>query len=297
MAVETAVETAVLRTVAYVDVFDYPPTAAQIHRYLEGVAASRADIDAVLANGRLIPHKLIRRDDYFMLPHRAALAAVRRQREAVSRRLWPKAQRYGRFMARLPFVRMVAVTGSLTMNNAQEEADIDYLVVTANGRLWLCRAFIVVLVRLARRAGVELCPNYILAENALEFTGRDLYTAHEVTQMVPLFGLDVYQRIRALNDWTAVFLPNAAGPPDVCRPYAPGKLQTLLERPLQTAVGTWLNDWEMNRKIRRLRAQETDNSETAFTADYCKGHFDAHNHHTLAAYRQRIESIFNNLSL
>lgn len=289
----TDVDTAVLRTVAYADVFDYPLTAAQIHRYLEGVAASPEEVVAALISDRLIPNKLICRDNYFMLPHREELLAIRRERKAISRQLWPMALRYGRLIAQLPFTRMVAVTGSLTMNNAAKEADVDYLVVTENGRLWLCRAFIIALVRLARRSGVELCPNYILAENRLDFASHDLYTAHEIAQMVPLSGLDVYRRIRAINNWTAVFLPNAAGPPHVYDLVIPGRRQRLMELPWRTAVGRWLNDWEMNRKLRRFRAQETGSSETGFTADTCKGHFDPYNHRTLTAYRQRIESIFN----
>ncbi len=283
------IETAVLRTVAYVDVFDYPLTAKQIHRYLEGVTASREDINSILANGRIVPHKLIRRDEYFMLPHREELVTFRQEREANSRQLWRQALRYGRIIAHLPFTRMVAVTGSLAMNNAEKDADIDYLVVTANGRLWLCRTFIIALVKLARRVGVELCPNYILAENSLNFTNHNLYTAHEVTQMVPLSGLDVYLRIREINKWTAAFLPNAGNLPEATDLINPGLIQKMMELPLRTTVGRWLNDWEMNRKIRRFQAQGTYPNETGFTADYCKGHFIAHNHRTIRAYHQRIE--------
>ncbi|MFQ5400750.1 MAG: hypothetical protein ACE5E7_14280 [Anaerolineae bacterium] len=282
------IETAILRTVAYVDVFNYPLTAAQVHRYLEGVSASREEIEAILANGRLIPDRLSRLDGYFTLPGREEIVAARQAREVVSQRLWPRAIRYGRLLARLPFVRMVAVTGSLTMNNAEADADIDYLVVTECGRLWLCRAFIIALVRLARRDGVELCPNYILSEDALKFPDHNLYVAHEITQMVPLSGLNVYQRIRQLNAWADELLPNAAGPPYHPDPVSPGLHQSLVERPLRTPVGRWLEQWEMNRKIRKLRAQETEFTETDFCADWCKGHFDAYNRPTMRAYQLTI---------
>ena len=60
-----------------------------------------------------------------------------------------------------------------------------------------------------RDRAITLCPNYFLAESALRLSTQNLYTAHELTQMVPLFGLPVYQAMRRLNTWTDRFLPNA----------------------------------------------------------------------------------------
>ena len=62
---------------------------------------------------------------------------------------------------------MIAVTGSLAMNNYGPGADIDYLVVTTPGRVWIARLLLVALVRFARLSGVELCPNFILSTEVL----------------------------------------------------------------------------------------------------------------------------------
>ena len=149
---QTNLEAAILQTVAYVDGFDYPLTAAEVHRFLIGIAATPEQVSNILENGRLIPHQLSRQDHYYMLPGREEIAAIRQQREVNARQLWPYAQQYGCAIARLPYVRMVSVTGSLAVNNAIEGADIDYLIVTENGRLWLTRAFVILIVRIAARA-------------------------------------------------------------------------------------------------------------------------------------------------
>src|SRR5260370_36997232 len=88
------------------------------------------------------------------------------------------------------------------------------------GRVWLCRAIVVGLVRTAALRGVELCPNYFLSERALVLDERNLFTAHEAAQMVPLTGIETYQRMRTLHRWTETFLPNAGGHPRRLRPAA-----------------------------------------------------------------------------
>jgi hypothetical protein len=182
---------------------------------------------------------------------------------------------------------MVAVTGALAVDNVAD-GDIDYLIVTEPGRLWVCRAVIVALVRLAALRGVTLCPNYFLSERALDLEERTLFTAHEVTQMVPLAGMSTYQRLRDLNGWTHAFLPNAAGPPRQFPPNGRGtQPRTVVEAALRTPVGQRIEDWEMGRKIRKLGERSNGHAEASFGPDWCKGHFGDHGQLTLSRFHQR----------
>src|SRR5690606_39091563 len=108
---QTAIEQAAVRAVAYSDIFDYPLTADEIHRYLIGVATSRTQIKEMLHRGPLVPRQLSERHGYFTLPGREAIVDTPREREGAAARLWPRAIHYGRIIASLPFVRMVAITG------------------------------------------------------------------------------------------------------------------------------------------------------------------------------------------
>ena len=284
----TKLEQAILQTVSYGDVFNYPVTLAEIHRYLEGIEATQAEVVDVLANGSLLPHFLAHQDGFYMLAGREDILTTRRKRAAISQQLWPAAIRYGRFISHLPFVRMVTLTGSLAMNNVTKDADIDYLIVTGNGRLWLARAFIIIIVRLAARQGIVLCPNYILSERALQFPDENLYAARELAQMMPISGLESYQKMRQANRWANKFLPNATGAPAThFATTRPSWLQKLLELPFRTPLGNWLESWEMRRKIRKFKHQHI-NSETSFCPDWCKGHFDGHQENTLFAYETRL---------
>jgi hypothetical protein len=172
----------VFETVAYADVFDYPMTASEVYRYLSPIEASFEEVSGALAEESLFT----RAGDYFTLHGREAIVEIRKRRAPIAAQLWGKALRYGRILAALPFVRMVAVTGSLAMNNTDEGKDVDFMIVTSPNRLWTCRALTLLVARIAKLEGVHLCPNYLVTTNALRLSERSLYVAHELVQMILL---------------------------------------------------------------------------------------------------------------
>jgi hypothetical protein len=283
---------AIVQTIAYSDVFDYPLTLEEIHRYLVGVAATVEQVQEVLTNGSELATRLTCSGGYFHLAGRASIVEKRLQRAQVSASLWPKAIHYGHVIARMPFVRMVAITGALSMDNSDPGDDLDYFVITEPGRLWLCRAFVIALVRSAARRGDIICPNYFVSTRALTVTEHNLYTAHEMAQMVPVAGVDLYHRMREMNAWVQEYLPNAGGAPKEAPVSAAGPRLgwAAAEALLRTPPGAWLEHWEMDRKVSKLETQMTagDPVEAEFGADWCKGHFGGYGRRTLGAMAERI---------
>jgi hypothetical protein len=284
------IDQAVLRTLAYSDIFDFPLKLNELHRYLIQHSATPETLHLALAR---LSH-IVQDRELYALRGREGNFALRRRRAANAARLWPQARRFGRLIAVLPFVRMVAVTGALASDNVEPGADLDYLIVTRPGRLWLVRAMVLALNRIARLFGLrtELCPNYLLSTNELALQDRDLFTAQELARMIPLSGLDVYAAMRAANSWTDEILPNAAGAPaEVGSVSGPSLFKRVVEALLLLPPVSWLETWEMKRKIAKFSREGQLNSETRFAADFCKGHFDGHKQATLAAFESRLREL------
>ncbi len=279
---------AVRRTLAYADLFDYPLSAQELHRYLHGTAVSLDELRALLADG--VPG-VEACDGFYALAGRLWTVAERKRRAAISAPLTGRIRLYTMVLKYLPFVRMVALTGSLSMQNVDRRVDIDLMVVTAPGRVWLGRAAVILLVHLARVAGDTLCPNFVVSENALELGDPSIYGAHELAQMVPICGRDVYHRLWSSNPQVMYHLPNARAwpmPEERVQPVAQA-FKRGIERLLGGALGDWLETWERRRKIERLgRQQATPTAEIVLSADRCKGHFDRHRARVLAAYQARL---------
>ena len=285
------IERAVVETVAYADVFDFPLTGAEIHRYLVAQAATRPMVDVALtASG--VRSYLSHHNGLVTLRGRESNIPNRRRRRAIAEQQWPQARRYGKLIAGLPFVRLVAVSGTLAVDNVDADADIDYFVVTEPGRLWLCRAFVIALVRWAARRQVTICPNYFLSERALALDDRSQFVAHEITQMVPLAGQATYARFRHANAWTARYLPNANGPP---RPveFADGQSTwgRAVERLARSSVAGSLERWEMARKVRRFDRRAAGDREASFGPERCKGHFGSYGARVSSAWAVRLRAM------
>lgn len=290
-------EEAVLSTLAYADLFDFPLTFPELRRYLHGRSATTAQLDSTLQTSTRL-HRLVRQySGYYLLTGRESLAEIRRQRAETARTSLPRAVKYGQHLAHLPFIRMVALTGSLAVGNPSPGADFDYFIITAPGRLWLARALVVLLVRWAYiRTRDVLCPNFLISEGALEHPQQNIYTAHEIAQMLPLAGNAVYARFRSANAWTSTYLPNAAGSPPITGPGIPdGKaVKQSLEWLLGLPVWNHLEAWEMQRKIRQFQPLGRS-AEIHFSPDWCQGHFNGHAQATLQRHHQNLDRLARQL--
>ena len=288
---ETLVLHSVFHTLAYADVFDYPLTATEVYRYLTSAAASFEDVSLALTDAKLFS----KIDDYYTLRGREGIVETRRRRAEVSSRLWLKAARYGQIIASLPFVRMVAVTGSLAMSNVEEGKDIDFMIVAAPQHLWTCRAFALFVARLAKLEGVDLCPNYLVTTNALALDEHSLYVAHELAQMIPLSGREIYVEMLRLNNWMADYLPHSLIIPELppgIRPMQEYRwIQGFLEFLLRLPFLNRFEKWEMNRKIKRLSGEQSSSTESFFSADVCKGHIARHGQKTEKAVLEKIKRV------
>ena len=242
----TVCDRSVLLTVIYADLFDFPLTRDEVFDRLIGQGFRLHELSASLE--RLQKTYLSCEDGHIFLQGRGRLVGLREGRRQRADELWNEAIRYARWLARVPFIRMVAVSGSLAVDNSNGSSDVDLFCVTEARRLWFARLFIVPLSKLTRLLPsvfpLYLCPNYVLSLTALRIEDRNLFTAHEVLQAVPLFGRDVCMEFVQQNEWALGLLPNlhsTSRHPSRCelvKPYSTRRL----ERIFGGRAGNVLND-------------------------------------------------------
>jgi hypothetical protein len=205
----TPLQRSVVLTLTYSDIFDHPLTLEEVHRFLVLVTATKSEVAEALTSleGRLIWQS----DGYFGLLGREANIATRERRARYCRGRWDSAQEFATWLARVPFVRMVAVCGSQAVENGDTDGDVDFFLIARGGRLWIVQVLTMLLRRVAHRRLGHMCPNHFMTTTSLDATRRDLYTAREIAQVVPLWGEAEYDNFVEANSWVAALLPHATG--------------------------------------------------------------------------------------
>ncbi len=286
-------QAAILKTLLYADIFDFPLNETEIAHYLIEERASAEAVHAALTEDQWLAERIASQDGFYYLTGREHIVEQRRERDRAATALWPAARRWGKVLASLPFIRSVIITGALAAGNPTRNDDIDYLIVTAPGRLWLARSLCTTVVRLASLTHQRLCPNYLLAETRLSLDERNLFTARELAQMTPVYGSRVHGRMRDENSWADDYLPQARYPQahtwaDNLGPIS-GPLKSVGERLLGGGLGARAEQWIQRRKIAQLKREAPAHADTVvLSPDCCKGHFDGHGRRILAAYSARL---------
>ena len=286
---------AVYATVSYADVFDMPIGLDHLHRYLVGSSLSLLETSMAVDN--LIEKKRLgRRDDVIYLAGREDVLDIYDDRTARAATMWAQAEKWGQRIGKVPFVRMVAVTGGLAVDSVAEHDDIDFFIVVRPRRLWMTRLMIIVLGRLAQRENVELCPNFIVTTRSLAMTERSIYVARELAQMVVIVGDEICQTVRRSNSWMFELLPNATveGDRSHLSDITPSGAQKWAEWFLLLPPFRLVENWERKRKIAKLtkvrsrRPEVGAPDESSFSKEVCKGHMVGNAAGIDAAWKQRL---------
>lgn len=209
---------AILTTLLYSDIFDFPLTKRELWLYLCGHSLlSKPDFERAL---QTLPGFIRQQDGYFFLRNRGDLVALRKQREKESSFKLQMASQIARFIFSIPTILLIGVSGSVAMKNSRKDDDIDFFIIARKNTLWLTRLLVVFLLtvtgKLRRRDESErantFCTNMFMDEQSLSLssTRRNLYTAHEIVRMVPLYERDnTYKRFLIANKWVENYLPNS----------------------------------------------------------------------------------------
>ena len=207
-------QSAILATLAYHDIFDYPLDSSEIGDLLVKKKARKESIARVLER-LMVMGKVGQNERYFFLKNRKKIARIRKQRSKYSQAKLKRAAFFAGLLKIIPSVKLVAVSGALSMENSRRSDDIDLVVVTSKGLLWTTRflANIILLPFKRDPAGQKIsdraCLNMFLDESDLSIKDHNMYTAHEICQMRIFWDRDnTYRRFLKANSWIREYLPN-----------------------------------------------------------------------------------------
>ncbi|MFT6871566.1 MAG: hypothetical protein ACJAVN_000567 [Roseivirga sp.] len=203
---------AVLEVLAYYHIFHHPLKKEEIY--------SRVNTDRMLTNsidetlyGLVSMGAIEENSGYYFLKNSSSIIQKREEGEIRAKSLLKVAKRMSKIIYWFPFVRGVFVSGSLSKGSVPVDADIDYFVITKQNKLWITRTMLVMFKRLFLLGSKKyFCVNYFVDESNLEIPDKNIFTATEVSTVIPLQGRDYCEKFMTTNKWYKDFYPHMPPP-------------------------------------------------------------------------------------
>ena len=203
---------AILKTIAFFDLFDYPLTSYELWRNLEGdweyqtvrtylnhlleaPGGSRLAGESWSETGQKI---LEIRHGFYFLPGRREIVSWRQKRHNYSAEKVKIARRFARVFSWLPWVQAIFLANSQGFYNLRAASDIDFFIISSPGRLWLSRLYCTGFAQLLRRRPTpadkrnKICLSFYLAADHLNIddlrlSGADPYFDYWRRQLILLY--------------------------------------------------------------------------------------------------------------
>ncbi|MBK8364259.1 MAG: hypothetical protein IPL24_11445 [Bacteroidetes bacterium] len=199
---------AVIRVLLYFDIFNHPLSINEIKDLIQIEVKDENEVAEVLLE-LVDQQKIYFHEGYYSVSSSVFNMHRRIAGEKYAKTMVDRMKKFSSLIASFPFVKAVTISGSLSKNFMDENSDIDYFIITSRNRLWLTRTFLVLYKKLfLLNSKKNFCVNYFVSEDQLAIPDRNIFTATEVSYLIPVYNYSEYLNFMKENKWSKTFYPN-----------------------------------------------------------------------------------------
>lgn len=221
---DSKIAQAILKTLVFFDIFDYPLTLTEIWQYLYAPGAGKIPIDAINQelNNPELKSKIGFAQGFYFLTGKENNIDLRKERYLIAEPKLKKAKRFIRYLRHLGGVSGVAISNTLALHHSRAEADIDLFVITRSGKIWSARFWSILPLYIfgkrptSQSTRDKFCLSFWVDEKNLDISPwkleRDIYYIYWLATLMPIYGNGVFDKFWQENKWIYDFLPNFSVP-------------------------------------------------------------------------------------
>ena len=288
----------ILKTLAYFDIFEYPLSEKEIKDLLQEEVDDSLFAEAIK---QLVLDRIVfSLDGFYTLDENPSRIERRLEGNMRARKLLPTAMKIGCFLFKFPYVRGVAISGSLSKNYSDKNGDIDFFIITKANRLWIARTILHLFKKTTFLAGRQhyYCMNYFIDEDALLIPEKNIYTATEVITLLPVAGSVAMNKFFEVNAWSRESFPPYAADSALIISDNTTTLKTFGERLLnRDNLDNFLFRWTSRRwkkkEMRQLKNSKGKVMNLLTGKHFSKSDPEAFQQKILGLYQARMKKLAN----
>jgi len=210
-------QTSILKTLAYFDIFDCPLTASELLFFIDqptDYLTMSAQLKSLVDNKAIIEHQ-----GFYCL--RLENIISRQNRYTTSRRKLKKSLFIARLFSHLPWIKFIGLANQIGSHNLRDGGDLDFFIITEPSKIWLTRFITTSLMALtgqrptATKNQDQICLSFFITSDNLDLQQymladqEDFYFCYWLANLCPLYDAeDYYRQLIMANSWLQTKLPN-----------------------------------------------------------------------------------------
>lgn len=295
----STLQTNILETLSYFDLFDYPLTLEQIYLLISFKYVSLPRLYNCLESHSMRQY-VDKRGKYYCLKGRAENIIHLPQRYKRAQHLESLAIRTAGLIRHLPFIRGIYISGDLSKGVSSQTSDIDFFIITAARRLYIAKLFLALFRRIPIFNPQKLlCFNYLIDDEHLELDQKNQFVAMEIAYLGMLYNQLLYDKFLNANKWVKSYAPRyqfiRAGIHGLA--FSHSRLQSFIEFVFNHAAGEYfdrllMNLWRLAWSIKYVHKRSIRNLLLCGTQrSFCKAHGFKRDVIILDEYNKRLKAL------
>ncbi len=206
----SSIERGIIKALIYFDIFNHPLTKEELHLNLPEVAMPD-EVDHAVSS--LLSKQLIYQfNNFYLLNNDRKHVEARIKANKKGHAYQKMGARISKFISCFPYVRAVALSGSVSKGVVGNKGDIDYFIITEPGRLWVCRTLLIAFKKMFLfNSRKYFCLNYFVDHENMLLSEKNIFTATELVHLYPTVNNALLEKMILHNHWTKAYYPNRNG--------------------------------------------------------------------------------------
>lgn len=126
-----------------------------------------------------------------------------------------KAKKIANLLSFIPFIRSIGISGSVSMNGAKPESDIDFFIISSSKRVWLTRLLSVALTQIIgqrRHKNIiedKICLNIYIADEKTKYPIKNMANGQMILMTLPIYNKNIFNAFLGVNaEWISDYIAN-----------------------------------------------------------------------------------------
>lgn len=242
-----------IKAILYFSVFNYPLKLEEIHSYTchKSSSETQEELDQLIAQ-----NVISNVDGYYVYGPNVDCVPKRILGNEKAQKVMLIAKERASFISKFPFVKAVGVSGSLSKGYYDKDSDIDFFVITAQSKLWICRSLLMFYKKaFLLNSRKFFCINYFVSENQMEIEEQNIFTATEIKTLIPMEGKLEFEQFYIHNRWVSSIFPNFEPPTQGIQSTKKVLLSKMIEGVFNSRLGRGLDTLLKSMTLKKWNAK------------------------------------------